>query len=108
VTRRGGAGRLRDLAVLLASELVTNSVRHSGAAAAESIVVRVGITATTIRLEVDDPGDGLGIVLREPDTEAGGGFGLNLVAMLSERWGRDHVPGGGTRVWAELAWSEAG
>jgi signal transduction histidine kinase len=105
-------GRVGDAALsgaqLLASELVTNSVRHSGGTATESILVRVGVTARTIRLEVDDPGDGLGIVRREPDREAGGGFGLNLVASLSERWGREHIAGGGTRMWAELDWGEAG
>ena len=32
-----------------------------------------------------------------------GWFGLNLVEMLSERWGVERLVGGGTQVWAQLA-----
>jgi anti-sigma regulatory factor (Ser/Thr protein kinase) len=90
-------------AQLLVSELVTNSVRHSGASATQVIVVRVELTATVIRVEVDDPGRSGNVSRRAPDVEQGGGFGLNLVHALAERWGSQAVPGGGTRVWAELA-----
>ena len=34
--------------------------------------------------------------------EVGSGFGLNLVEMLSERWGVERLVGGGTQVWAQL------
>jgi anti-sigma regulatory factor (Ser/Thr protein kinase) len=86
---------------LVVSELVTNSVCHSGASAGAVVVVRVELTATMVRLEVEDPGrDGV-IAPRAPDL--GGGFGLNLVEGLSERWGLERVAAGGTRVWAQLA-----
>jgi anti-sigma regulatory factor (Ser/Thr protein kinase) len=89
-------------AQLLVSELVTNSLRHSGASASEGVVVRVELTPGTVRLEVEDPGRGGVIAPRAANTEIGG-FGLNLVQALSERWGVERVAVGGTRVWAQLA-----
>jgi anti-sigma regulatory factor (Ser/Thr protein kinase) len=87
-----------DDALLVATELVTNSVRHSGAV----VVIRVQITSTMLRLEVEDPGSGGTIAPRAPDLESGGGFGLNLVRALSERWGLERAVAGGTCVWAQL------
>jgi anti-sigma regulatory factor (Ser/Thr protein kinase) len=92
-----------DSAQLLVSELVTNSVRHCGASADASVVVRVQLTDSMVRLEVSDPGcDGV-IAPRAPDLQGGGGVGLNLVGTFSERWGLERIAGGGTRVWAQLA-----
>jgi anti-sigma regulatory factor (Ser/Thr protein kinase) len=91
-----------DSARLLVSELVTNSVLHCGAGAGGVVVVRVALTGTMVRLEVRDPGCGGVIAPRAPDREGGGGFGLNLVQTLSERWGLERVAAGGTRVWAQL------
>ena len=91
-----------DSAQLLISELVTNSVRHSGAAAGESLVVRVCLGQSVCRLEVEDRGRD-GVIAPGPmDRVNGGGMGLNLVQMLSERWGLERVLAGGTRVWALL------
>ena len=90
---------LKD-AELVVSELVTNSVCHSGASDG-AVVVQVGLTGTMVRLEVEDPGRGGVIAPRAPDL--GGGFGLNLVQGLSERWGLKRVAAGGTRAWAQLA-----
>jgi anti-sigma regulatory factor (Ser/Thr protein kinase) len=87
-------------AQLVMSELVTNSVCHSAAAA--DATVRVRLTGTMIRLEVEDRGRGGVIAPRSPDLESGGGFGLNIVQALSERWGLERVVAGGTRVWAQL------
>jgi anti-sigma regulatory factor (Ser/Thr protein kinase) len=92
---------------LVASELATNSVRHSGATAGESMVIRLDLSSTRVRLEVEDPGVAEAISIRTADQEGGGGFGLNLVQVLSDVWGHDRGPGGGTRVWAELACSPA-
>jgi anti-sigma regulatory factor (Ser/Thr protein kinase) len=91
-----------DDAQLLVSELVTNSLRHSGASAGDG-VVRVELTRSMLRLEVEDPGREGVIAPRSADAENGGGFGLNLVQLLSERWGVERVAVGGTRVWAQLA-----
>jgi anti-sigma regulatory factor (Ser/Thr protein kinase) len=92
-----------DHARLLVSELVTNSLCHSGASADEDVVVRVDLTPGMVRLEVEDPGGGGVIGPRAGDGHNGGGFGLNIVQQLSERWGVERVAVGGTRVWAQLA-----
>jgi anti-sigma regulatory factor (Ser/Thr protein kinase) len=92
-----------DDARLLVTELVTNSLRHSGASAGDGVVVRVELTRSMLRIEVEDPGSGGVIGPRAADAEVGGGFGLNLVQALSELWGVERVAVGGTRVWAQLA-----
>ena len=56
----GGSHPCNDVAVLLASELVTNSVRHSGSAVPGGLVtVAVAVGAGGVRVEVTDrSGDG--------------------------------------------------
>lgn len=91
-----------DSAKLLISELVTNSVRHSGGSPDDPLLVRLGLARATLRLEVEDRGRGSMIAPHPPDPETGAGFGLNLVQTLSERWGVERVTDGGTRVWAQI------
>ena len=91
-----------ETALLLVSELVTNSVRHSGVPEGEDVVVRVDLWRDGCRLEVEDPGRD-GVIAPQPrDMLEGGGMGLNLVQMLSERWGVVRAAEGPTRVWAQL------
>lgn len=90
-----------DSAPLLGTEVVTNSVRHSGAPTAHAVAARVQVTRTTVRLEVEDSGRGGMIARRPPDPERGGGFGWRLVQALSERSGLERVAEGGTRLWAQ-------
>lgn len=96
-------GSALDIARLLISELASNAVRHSGATVDEHVVVRVWLGADEVRLEVDDPGGGGAVGVRAPNPHAAGGFGLDLVETLSTRWAVERVPGGRTRVWAEVA-----
>jgi anti-sigma regulatory factor (Ser/Thr protein kinase) len=97
------ASSVFDNAQLLVSELVSNSVRHSGMPADAEVIVSVDLTPGMVRLDVEDPGHNGAIAPHRPDCESGGGFGLNLVEALSERWGMERVAAGGTRVWAQLA-----
>lgn len=90
-------------AQLLVSELVTNSVVHSGMPAGTELTVSVDLTPGMVRLDVEDGGRDGTIAPHRPDCDNGGGFGLNLVEALSERWGMERVAQGGTRVWAQLA-----
>jgi serine/threonine-protein kinase RsbW len=90
-----------EIAQLLASELVTNSVRHSGVPEGAAIVVRVHLSTGICRLEVEDPGHEGVIAPRPPDPRRGG-MGLNLLATLSESWGVVRAAAGPTRVWAQL------
>ena len=89
--------RLMQLIVLLASELVSNAVRH---AEAESISVRFEVVPRTVRLEVGDDGPGFRYQGPTPHPSAIGGWGLYLVDELSSRWGI--ADGDGTRVWFEI------
>ena len=91
-----------DVAVLLASELVTNSVRHGGSAVPGGLVtVTVMTRGEGVRVEVADCGAG-GVPVPGPAAcEAEGGRGLRLVEALADRWGYER--GGGRAVtWFEL------
>ena len=86
---------------LLVSELVTNALRHAGLSDDERIALAVGVTETAVRVEVTDHGRGFDPAIVPTDPEAAEGWGLYLVATLSDRWGAesdDQV----TRVWFEL------
>jgi anti-sigma regulatory factor (Ser/Thr protein kinase) len=93
-----------SLAVLLASELVTNSLRYGGSAGpgeAVTFTVTVVVWDAGVRVEVTGrKADGVP-VLRPPDDEAEGGRGLRLVEDLAVRWGYDRG-GGQATTWFEL------
>jgi PAS domain S-box-containing protein len=97
-----GAERLYDLR-LLASEVVTNAVRHGGARQGEHVDLRVALSDDRIRLEVRDPGPGFHDMVPAPalpESDRGGGYGLYLVDLYSSDWG---VTGNeGTCVWLEV------
>ena len=88
--------RMRDVR-LLVSELVTNAVRH---AEGEAVRLVVALTGGTLRVEVHDPGSGFEVRDAPTDPLRASGWGLVLVAELSDRWGVDHTPR--TRVWFEM------
>jgi len=77
-----------DDAVLLASELFSNSVRHSNSGLpGETITVTVTACAGVVRVEVTDR-SGPGVPEPRPAVDdAEGGRGLGLVAGLAARWG---------------------
>ncbi len=92
-----------ETAVLLLSELVTNSLRHAGCAPGREIWVRSAVRDDVLRIEVSDacvvlphPRDA------SPDDEAG--RGLALVGALAGRWGAaPRECGVGKTVWFEVA-----
>jgi anti-sigma regulatory factor (Ser/Thr protein kinase) len=98
--RRVVASALEN-AQLLVSELVTNSVQHSSAVI-DKVVVSVELRPESFRIGVQDSGSDAVIAAQPPDLNTGSGFGLNLVHMLSERWGVERLAQGGTQVWAQL------
>ncbi|KIZ14296.1 ATP-binding protein [Streptomyces natalensis] len=87
-----------DVAVLLVSELVTNSLRHATGPIGVRMVL---LSSGALLVEVSDP---LPDPPRErtatPDDE--GGRGLQLVACSSKRWGTRRGKTGKT-VWFELS-----
>jgi anti-sigma regulatory factor (Ser/Thr protein kinase) len=99
---RLGEDQLGDVR-LLVSELVTNSLRHAELAPEDLIRLGVEVNDDAVRVEVADPGKGFEFVGPADDPETVEGWGLYLVATLSDRWGIERDPAGGaTRVWFEL------
>ncbi|MFG2135770.1 ATP-binding protein [Streptomyces sp. NPDC048650] len=87
-----------DVAVLLVSELVTNSLRHATGPIGVRMVLLGG---TALLVEVSDPlPDPPQERTAAPDDE--GGRGLQLVACSSRRWGTRRGKSGKT-VWFELS-----
>jgi anti-sigma regulatory factor (Ser/Thr protein kinase) len=94
------AGVLDD-AQLLVSELVTNSLLHSGMRG--DVVVRVHLRRGLCRVEVEDAGCEGVVAPSAPDPAAGSGLGLHLVQTLSRGWGVVRLATDGpTRVWLQL------
>ncbi|MFJ6834710.1 ATP-binding protein [Streptomyces sp. NPDC091209] len=91
---------LGDIAALLVSELVTNSLRHATGPIGVRLVRPEGVPGA-LRVEVSDP-------LPDPpreraaDTSDESGRGLQLVAGSCRRWGTRPADTGKT-VWFELA-----
>ena len=91
-----GYERHSDTTELLVSELVTNAVLHCRSA----VGVRISAGASGVRVEVSDGST----VLPSPrgfSADAATGRGLELVEVLSSRWGVEPRPDGKV-VWFEL------
>jgi anti-sigma regulatory factor (Ser/Thr protein kinase) len=86
----GCLGTLR----LLVSEVVTNSVRHSGTREALELSLRVN---REVLVSVTDRGRGFTPGPRTGELDEVGGWGLQLVEQLSSHWGV--ACNGSTRVW---------
>jgi anti-sigma regulatory factor (Ser/Thr protein kinase) len=89
--------------VLLLSELVTNSVRHSASGLpGRTVTVTVLSGGDVTRVQVTDMSGTTVPALRHPVSGmAGGGRGLHLVDALAARWGFEQ-DGGHTTSWFEL------
>jgi len=85
---------------LLVSELVTNALRHGELSDADHINLTVVVANAHVRVEVTDPGRGFEPGPAPEDPNSAEGWGLYLVATLSDRWGVES--GDDTRVWFEL------
>jgi len=88
-----GVGAVSEL---LTTELVTNAVQHARSAA----TLRLSTEHDCLRVEVDDDSTVVPVV-RPRNPARLSGYGLVLVATLSNQWGVDLRPGGKT-VWFEL------
>ncbi|MER6530452.1 ATP-binding protein [Streptomyces sp. NPDC001508] len=101
LTGWGTDEEVRDNAVLVTSELVTNAVTHS---ASERIACRLHSTAGRLRIEVEDQNRAAALPApRRPDPNDQSGRGLLLVEALSRDWGVTGTPRSARVVWAELA-----
>ncbi|MFJ5232018.1 ATP-binding protein [Kitasatospora sp. NPDC088391] len=110
-----GLGELFDDVALVASELVTNALRHAlgqsepsrvpaqsmPQLSAETLPIRISLVhrAPQVVCAVSDPSSN-GPVAREADFVAESGRGLHLVDSFSRSWGWHPLAGAGKVVWA--------
>lgn len=87
---------------ILVTELVTNSVRHSGVSSDEAVTVGVWTDPSCLRVEVGDAGKGFDKVVKPFTSDQCGGWGLQIVDRLSDRWGVQRPNGRGSTVWFEI------
>jgi transcriptional regulator with XRE-family HTH domain/anti-sigma regulatory factor (Ser/Thr protein kinase) len=85
-------------ALLLTSELVTNSVWHGPSDPRAMVEIFVQVERLRVRVEVAD-GSPVAARLRTPSDE--GGYGLSIVAALASRWGAG-LDDGRNVTWFEL------
>ena len=92
-----GLVQVVDDVELIASELVTNALRHGGGVRCVSLFRSKGY----VRLEVSDSSTKMPTIksARETDT---GGRGIAIVTRLADRWGVEVQPEGKT-VWAQIS-----
>ena len=97
-----GFGWILGDVMLVASELVNNAVIHSGCMPHHELEVRASRCDGQLTLSVRDPGlseSRAGPV--PPADRKVGGWGLQIVEALCERWGEERDDG--YRVWAEIS-----
>lgn len=93
---------VRDVVVLLVSELVTNAVLHGGPHAPEATVgMSIAVAADRVRIEVEDASANIPVV-GDGALDRPTGRGLLLVESLATRWGSELVDVGKV-VWVEVA-----
>jgi anti-sigma regulatory factor (Ser/Thr protein kinase) len=96
--------RIREVVIdvmLVASELVTNAVVHSGCRHEQELAVRAYVDGDRMRISVHDPGlSDLVARQRVAGADGTGGWGLQIVDRLAARWGSERDDG--YQVWAEV------
>ncbi|MEU8569552.1 ATP-binding protein [Streptomyces pathocidini] len=97
-----GLPGLIETGTLLASELVTNAIRHSGSRSVHVSISR--LTGDVVRIATTDGSPGMPAA-HDAEADDEGGRGLALVDTLADRWGTDLRPRGKT-MWAELTAGE--
>ncbi|WP_084517876.1 ATP-binding protein [Microtetraspora niveoalba] len=99
------ADEVREDAVLLLSELVTNSIVHSDSGRKAGGLVTVFLAAGdgVAHCEVIDDGSAASVpVIREACPEDGSGRGLWMVNVMADAWGVHHDDEAGNAVWFRI------
>jgi anti-sigma regulatory factor (Ser/Thr protein kinase) len=93
---------IRENARLVASELVTNAVLHSGCRGNQMIAIDVTLERECLVISVDDPcvAGQIAHIRTGNDDPMRRGFGLRIVEQLARDWGV--ARNDGHHVWAEL------
>lgn len=101
LTAAGVAAEDREDAVLVVSELVSNSVKHAEPLPDGEIVICLDVAADVLHLEVTDGGSGTYPRAGVPALSAVGGRGLDIVRTLGRQWGVTESQEGVT-VWVDV------
>jgi anti-anti-sigma factor len=97
VCDRWGIGELAEPAVLLASELVTNTVVRAGAVAE----LRIELRGSQLQVAVHDQDSNLARLLAARDG-SDCGLSLQIMDQVASAWGVRQEEGGGKTVWCTL------
>ena len=102
LARRGLGEDVDHTVLLLATEIIGNSVRHARIRERDlngdgEIIFFARVDRDFVRVEVADPGPGFDPEIRH----SASGVGLRLVDKLASRWGTAPAPSG-FRVWFEV------
>ncbi len=92
-----------DEAVLLTSELCTNTLQHTASGRGGSFEVTVYRAHDSLRVEVRDDGSKTIPTIQGIDRPSEDGLGLELVDLISNRWGHNGDECGRS-VFFELRW----
>ena len=90
-----------DALRLLVTELVNNSLKHSGRPEGDPIDLTVELDDRKVRAEIVDQGAHARVIRPSPADHSESGWGLFLLDRLADDWG--YSSGGPTRVWFELS-----
>ncbi|MGN6473193.1 MAG: ATP-binding protein, partial [Mycobacteriales bacterium] len=90
-----GLPQLGDDAMLVATELATNAVRH----AQSDFTLSIAHAPHGVRLAIGDTIAGM--TTHPPDPDDTGGRGLQIIAGIARAWGH-HPAANGKLVWAEI------
>lgn len=93
----GGGTGVRDEALLVTSEMLTNAVR----ACRSNLTLRIEVHRRWLKIEVSDDSPALA-VKRQPGPEDTHGRGLDIIARLSTDWGQTTWNGSSKSVWSRL------
>ena len=86
---------IADSVLLIVSELATNAIRHAGT----GFRVEIDLELDELCISVADSGDGDPVIVSPPPTQPSG-RGLQIVELLSDRWGIiPATPKQGKKVW---------
>jgi anti-sigma regulatory factor (Ser/Thr protein kinase) len=100
VREAGGSSEHSAIVALVTSELVTNAVMH----ASGPIEIAVDTDGDYTRVEVWDgsPERAAQLGRHDQSSDTVGGWGLAMIARLSDRWGTSRTPASKC-VWSEIS-----
>lgn len=96
--------RVDDLE-LIASELITNSIRHTPAGDGGEFIVRVRNGRGWARVEVSDTGSAQWSISGQAGPDDEHGRGMVIIEAVADKFGREATADGQT-CWAEIYWTD--